>query len=409
MFKHNDQRGGILVMLAIMIPVIIGILGLVVDGGNLYAAKQRAQTGADAAALAVAHELRIQNTQTYKDAGYEDAALNGFIDGENSKVDIHVPPTSGPHTGKAGCAEVIIRETRPMLFMAALGKSEADVEARAVAGIIPEEACVWTLNPTASKSLWVTGTADVDLKKCGIIVNSDSDTAAVTNGKATVIGGSIGVVGDYQGNGFSPTPQTDLFPSGDPLAKSLIAPTYGSCNHSEQVKVVDSTPQTFDPGVYCGGIYLGAQAVVTFNPGMYVIKGGGLTINAGAKATGSELTFYLTDGSGGLTYAGVNINAGAEVNFSAPTSGPYQGILFYQDPNIKTAGGSDVGGNSNSSFSGTMYFPTTPLSYRGTANEEAQKVILVADTVTFVGNVNMTAPSGGGILVPALASARLME
>ena len=97
---------------------------------------------------------------------------------------------------------------------------------------------------------------------------------------------------------------------------------------------------TLVPGVYCDGIKIGSSANVTFAAGVYVINGGGLQINggggSGATVNGTGVTFYNTATSG-HTYGRVDIN-GATGTLSAPTSGPMEAMLFFQDRTITPSG-----------------------------------------------------------------------
>ena len=57
--RHDqDERGAVLVWVALMLVVLLGIGALVIDVGALYAERRQLQNGADAAALAVADGLR---------------------------------------------------------------------------------------------------------------------------------------------------------------------------------------------------------------------------------------------------------------------------------------------------------------------------------------------------------------
>ena len=55
--KNENNKGNIAIIVAISLTVLIGFLALVVDGGNLYATKNKWQNGVDAAALAGAIHL----------------------------------------------------------------------------------------------------------------------------------------------------------------------------------------------------------------------------------------------------------------------------------------------------------------------------------------------------------------
>ena len=61
---------------------------------------------------------------------------------------------------------------------------------------------------------------------------------------------------------------------------------------------------------------------VNFTSGLYIIDGGGITIDGGATVSGTGVTFYLTgdngNGSNATNYSGVTINGNATVNLSSP-------------------------------------------------------------------------------------------
>ncbi len=74
---------------------------------------------------------------------------------------------------------------------------------------------------------------------------------------------------------------------------------------------------------------------------LYVIDGGGITIDGGATVSGTGVTFYLTgangNGSSAKNYSGVTINSTATVNLSSPCDGASRGIpgmLVFQDRSI---------------------------------------------------------------------------
>ncbi|MEK7325471.1 MAG: Tad domain-containing protein, partial [Chloroflexota bacterium] len=49
---HRSESGQAVVLLAVMMVVLLGMAGLAIDGGNLYAHKRHAQNAVDNATLA---------------------------------------------------------------------------------------------------------------------------------------------------------------------------------------------------------------------------------------------------------------------------------------------------------------------------------------------------------------------
>lgn len=75
--RQHQQRGQTLVIVAIMLVVLVGFLGLVVDGGNVYAQRRQMQNAADAAALAGARAMAVDGHSAVEGAAAEYAQMNG--------------------------------------------------------------------------------------------------------------------------------------------------------------------------------------------------------------------------------------------------------------------------------------------------------------------------------------------
>jgi hypothetical protein len=162
------------------------------------------------------------------------------------------------------------------------------------------------------------------------------------------------------------------------------------------------------PGVYCGGISISGGATVTMSAGTYILLGGGLSVSGGSILSDtSGVTFYNTYGTG-HPYGAISLSGGANVQLIAPTTGPLAGILFYQDPTVVGGAASTFSGGTSTFFEGALYFPTTALSYSGSAT--ANYTIIVAKTVSFTGgstlNANYSSLPGGS---PVKGNAALSE
>ena len=122
-------------MFAIMFAGMLMFLGLVFDGGRLYYEKRRMQAAADAASRGAAFEILRGNTGYIDEAGKDDSALNGFVDGQNTAtVTINNPPSgASAFSGNNSCAEAIIRQDFPTTLMRIAAGPTATVAARATA------------------------------------------------------------------------------------------------------------------------------------------------------------------------------------------------------------------------------------------------------------------------------------
>ena len=83
------------------------------------------------------------------------------------------------------------------------------------------------------------------------------------------------------------------------------------------------------PGVYEGGISATSSANLVLMPGIYYMDEGGFQFTGGGSIVGDGVMIYNDAGKG--ESRDVNLSSSGTVRLSAPTSGIYQGIVFYQD------------------------------------------------------------------------------
>jgi Putative Flp pilus-assembly TadE/G-like len=141
--RLGAERGQVLVLLTLTLPMMLGISAIVVDVGRLFVERRSLQQAADAAALAAAQRLpgtvcdATCTTDVADIAGdYKGKNLEGFggpalpvCDAVTTSNCYRIlgPPSSPDRV------EVIVTENVPTLFGAILGKKSFDVRARAVA------------------------------------------------------------------------------------------------------------------------------------------------------------------------------------------------------------------------------------------------------------------------------------
>lgn len=216
-------------------------------------------------------------------------------------------------------------------------------------GPVRPGACLYALDATASAAFQIAG-AQSTYTACGVVVESTSSSGFEMEAAGTLYlenHAQVSVVG-----GADLTGQTERWDTisneqvqavqttspGDPLA-SLTAPSTGT--------IVGKTPTYFDmnskpanntiaPGIYCGGLEIGNTngTKFTFSPGIYILAGGGLTLESQAQVTGTGVTFYNTSSAGwgcasSYNYTPVTISGQVTATLSAPTSGSFDGILFF--------------------------------------------------------------------------------
>ena len=347
-----------MVLICVSLVALMGMIGVVADFSFMQHQRNMMQTAADSAAMAGAEELSYGDQVA---AGKADAASNGYTDGASSvTVAINNPPSTGTEHLKLRVRRGDRQQARADLFYArARGQHDDRVGARGrVRGQRPQLHLrdrsfglgrdVGQRQRQRAEQLRAAG---------GLELVERFDGGRQRHDHARRASGSW----EYSANGstsLSPTPKIGVIAATDPLA-NVQAPTVGSCAHTNFSLNGNSgssgSPYQLYAGTYCGGISVHGNAVLHFNAGTYVLAGGGMVISANTTMTGTGVTFYNTTGTGG--YGAITLNGNSQANFSAPTSGPLAGILFFQDRSIPSSGaGSTITGNSSSTFDGAIYF-----------------------------------------------------
>jgi hypothetical protein len=245
------------------------------------------------------------------------------------------------------------------------GQDSAVVHARATGGLGPASVCLVLLD-TIGVTLSVKSGA-VTTSNCSIAVNSASSGAVETPSNGDINTTSLSVVG---GPSTPPSGVTGTYSAGappipDPLGY-LTMPAVGACN-GPYGAYQNYSGATLSPGVYCGGIGLDHQTV-TFNPGLYILAGGGMSFKH-ASVTGNGVTFVITNApvanGGAANYGPLDFDTNSDVSFSAMTTGSLAGVLFYQDPAAglpSTTYTNFIGSSSAVTYNGTVYMPTQTVA-----------------------------------------------
>lgn len=412
----KSEDGSAMVLVALALASLMLMAGMGIDVGYLRYQKEQMQKAADAGAMAAASALVYNGN--YVTSATNDTTANGFAPtttvvgglcsptGSDICVAVNNPPqTPGdPFFNQAGYVEVIVSQPRPTFFMRVGGWNSVAVSSRAVATTTSSASgCMYVMdqNPSDSGTLQIDGKVGVSAPNCAIYVDTPNSNSIVKNGTSGSIEGSyIGTVGGDNINGNftftcewnapgAPCPATQIVPFQDPFV-NVPSPTAQACGTGVRVG------NTFSPGAYCGGISLTGNGNYTFLPGQYTIMNG-FSVGGNVQVSGSGVLFYLT-GNSTNPYGGISFGSNTVVSFTAETTGPQAGILFFQDRSICNPASlscaqshtneSTFNGNGGNSFSGAFYFPTTSLVYSGTPSL-SDSAILVGYTMEFNGNAQL--------------------
>lgn len=125
----NDQKGAVLVFVALMLFVLLGVAALTADAGMLYKVRREMVTAADAGAIAGAKELQLSGGSEIDNA--KTVAKNYAMSNkanDNTVVDVTGSVDDGDQR-----VEVIAHQNVDLFFAKVFGVSNKDVTARAAA------------------------------------------------------------------------------------------------------------------------------------------------------------------------------------------------------------------------------------------------------------------------------------
>jgi len=396
----RDHRGGVLIYVALAIPVFLGVSGLAVDISVWHAHKRAIQTLADAGAVAGASELSrmttASNRESLADAAVrEDALASGAK--ASDVITVNIPPTAGDFIGATNAVEVIVTRDVPTMLSRLINPNDTQVSSRSVAFAAEGQFCVYSLNTSSPNAFQVSGGAQMDLS-CGVMVNSDAsapDDALHVTGGGCLNANYIKVVGDYSAGGCyndaEPFQQTEAI--GDPLSGYFSPPpeATATCASSAKITVEDAAtngPYDLSAGRHCGAIEVKNGGVLRLASGTHVI-------DKGLSAVGGEIigqpsytgvTLYFPPDTNNSTT--LDLSSNPRIDLKAPESGPYEGLLIYVDEAATGNVKHNLTANSVSVLDGLIYMPGHDVDIEGQAG--AQMSMLIADEIKLSGGASFT-------------------
>jgi Flp pilus assembly protein TadG len=349
-FWHNE-RGGVAIFFGFALPVLLVGAGAAMEYSSLAARRTQLQKAADTAALAAANELKIATADDGRIKSVaQSVALSSLKAGSAADTTAVV---QGQVIDKRTGVQVDIVETVSSVMGKALSLPTSDLRVTATARLASTAAkvCVVALNKNVSGAIRLDSNARLTANGCAVYSNSTapssvrSESNAVLSSTALICssGGFKGSSSNYYGRKLTDCPTTP-----DPMANRPPPPVETYCQPVE--KVEDN--RKLNPGTYCKGLFIGANAKVTLNPGIYVIKDGPLKIDSNAEVYGRNVGFHFIGNN-----AHFEFTSNARVNIGAPKDGPMAGILFYGDPNASNDRTYKITSNYANHLIGTLYLP----------------------------------------------------
>lgn len=396
-FRRRD--GNVAVVTALAMPLVVGGAAFGIDSLYWYVRDLELQAAADAAAYAAAIEMRAGHSeQAMVAAAGREADDNGFDPGRGT-LTLNAPPATGAYR-RPQAVEVVLVEEQDRFFSGLFDDSAVRAEARAVAVYeTTSNACVIALDPGAASAVSMRGSASLTLEGCSVMANSISDTALDLGGSSrletpcVISGGGMSVSSSLVLTECAEA-VTRAPPVADPYRLVPEPTPSGSC--------LNENAAVLQPGRYCNGLNL--RGVVHLDPGVYYLEGGEFRANAQAIITGSGVTIFLGDG------VGTQFNGTATINLSAPTEGPYAGLLFFGAREGERQSHVFNGG-AGSSLTGALYLPGHDVEYAGNFTGADGCLQVVARTVNWTGTADIAADCSarGMAALPGQQLIRIVE
>jgi Flp pilus assembly protein TadG len=393
------------VLLALFLVVLVGLVGLGVDGGSLYLHRRGMQNAADAAAFAGARLVGLGQTSTpVIRAEIDKYATKNYVDNPAVNVTAFYTDNTNTHLGAITSAagivpanttgvEVTTTQQAATFFLPVIGFSNLRVSAVAGARTKLTGAPPKPYNFFAKRSTGLSTSNVIDWSGGGWtidgIMHSNSDINM--SGNNNIINGQVEDVSNSstENSKLKPPHQT-LTPSTNNPAQSTVLPDPLNKTLTDFQLTSDPNYHTITPAGgtahqsdFASFLSTGSDGKSYLQPGIYYVNG---SINFAlglSKTDASSVTFVAT----------------GSIAISSPTMNftPYsQGVVFFANlgnGTPTTTTGFNISG-SNGSWSGIAYVPWSNAQVSGSGNTTIAGSV-VADTIHVSGsNAHLTANAG---------------
>ena len=387
-------------LLALGLPVIMGVTGLGIDLSNWYAERRMTQNIADSAAVAATYAAMDGKSQADIQAeALAEAQRNGYKAQPGDEITVEFL-NGAEVNGSPAEVRITVRRAAAVFFTSMFLDFEPTVAAAAVGGVRGNGInCVIGLDPSAPHTVNFMGNTTVNLG-CGVYSHSEAAEALHVGGSATLYANPAQARGDIvvSGSGEIHSANGNLMPfnaisNPDPYADVTFPEAPESCDITGTFEVKSNSyesiaPTNGDAMKICGDFDI--QGDLDMAPGTYYIHEGDITINAQAEihcpsCTGTAGVTIVLTGDTASSVGDIHINGGAVVDIKAPGEGPFAGIVIYKDRIADADGDNLLNGGSTMELRGAVYMPTQVVDFRG-GSDLPGCLHLVARMVDFSGN-----------------------
>lgn len=431
----RDRRGVTAVVLGVAAAGVFGMAALATEGGAWYYQRRNAQNAADAAAYAGATRLLLASAgvpaqtlgsaQAFARAAVTDATTrNGFVNGTSqTTITINTPPSiaAAPLRGDPTAVEVRIRRTVTRSLSSLFVGGTQAVEGFAVAKVQSNgNVCLLALGVSGeANAISGTGSARINAPGCTVASNATGAASIRWTGGAGATAAALITSGGC--SGCDSTVKTYQPPSSNPFAYlDQTSFVQGSCAAPPQVsKGGTITVPASGSITFCSDLKVTGNGALVLTPGTYIFWNASFQMTGNTSATcptctgGQGITMIFT--GTGSSIGGISLSGGASLTLTAPSSGPYRGVLMYRDvrapagncnnPPIQLTGGSAL------RLTGALYFPSSCVKYTGNSGSASTScLVLVTGAISLTGTADLatTGCAAAGVPVPVAQIVRVV-
>lgn len=417
----RDELGATSFIVIAGLPVLLGMVGLGVEVGLLYAEQRKLQIAADAAAIAGGQEMlrrSVSGDAQIIAAAKTAAAGNGAVEGQDG-VSVTVVPNLDPAGNAPPRVEVAIRQTRQSRLLALISPDDIEVGADSAAILQEEGVCLLALGG-GSVSNGLTIAQPLQSTYCSVASNVDSNFGVTVDAAAW---GTVQSVVSYGGYRKYSSQFTERYGFRD-YAREVVDPHAGKVSFAStqlpaavggavcldedfwpvdsEERAVINGPQVFFPARRCRKTVVTATGVLTLMPGTYyfdsaeftrpAVSHGSLIVEAGGRVIcptctdGAGVTLVFMSSNPAIAPGIIWVQSGGILDLRAPKAGsstnefqfypdipyylsfvnPFPGMVIVQSDFSLHAGNPQLRSTGqNIKLTGLIYMPNNPIEISG--------------------------------------------
>lgn len=403
----RDKKGAVTLLVGVGLTAMLGFMSMGTEMGLWYSSRRGLQNAADAGALGGAFEVSNGGSgSAVQKASTVDVNRNNVMAGSGTSIAINNPPQTGKYIGNSNAVEVVLAQNQNLLLSSLFLKSTT-ISARSVALYSNSgtgKYCVLGLDATSSDTVLLNNNAVLPNKNCGVSSNSSSAKGLDLSNNA-IIDGPVAVQGGYleSNNAVIEGAIKTGTTTADPYA-SVQGSTCQPCTN-QTASGSNGVTVNLTPGRFCKGLNFNNNATVNMAPGTYYVESQFAFQNNAILNAASGVSIVIVGDQA------VNIGNNAQINVTAPTSGPMAGLAFMGDRTGASTVQQVFNNNTILNIQGAIYFPNqiVEMDNNATTNVNGCSQV-IGRKVIFQNNVNLPSNcSGTGVKPIGAATISLVE